>query len=239
MLVASPERISQDFLTMRHQGRCQGILCSADCEAEDIWWYQVDIWWYQGALCSAARSCICHFHLQAPASPLGTPHISPGCLRALQPGKSEQGKFPRDFWAMTPRLIITLAEVAAVVQTCLLTRDSEWKCQNRGMAWSEELLLEVFISMKASLKNISGGARETTAVSNPACCLCGRDSLWGPQKWQCCSRDSSHIVCGQPWAKWVSPGSGDVSHELFGACLAEAAFIWQPPSCSEHRKTEP
>lgn len=143
MLVASPERISQHFLTMRHSGRCQGILCSADCEAEGIWWYQGDIWWYQGALCSAARSCICRFHLQAPSSLLGTPHISPGCLRALQPGKSEQGNFPRDFWAMTPRLIITLAEVAAVVQTCPLTRDSEWKCQNRGMAWREDTKLGV------------------------------------------------------------------------------------------------
>lgn len=143
MLVASPERISQHFLTMRYPGRCQGSLCSADCEAEDISWYQQDIWCYQGALCNAAKSHMCHFHLQAPASLLGTPHISPGCLRALQPGKSEQGKVPRAFWAMTPRLIITLAEVAAVVQTCPLSRDSEWKCQSRGMASSKDAKLGV------------------------------------------------------------------------------------------------
>lgn len=112
---------------------------------------------------------------------------------------------------------------------------------------SWELLSELlFISFRASLKNISEGARETPAASDPACRpakaapgpaggdgwqhLQGWDCLWGPQRRRCHGRESSRAVCGHPQVKWVSLGTGDASREPFGACLAEAVFTWQPPS---------
>lgn len=115
---------------------------------------------------------------------------------------------------------------------------------------SWELLPELFISLRASLKNFSEGARETPSASDPACspqrqhqplpgapAACrGWDHPWAPRRWQCRGKESSHAVCGRPW---VSPGTGDVSCEPFGSRLAEAAFAWQPPSCSERRRTQP
>lgn len=121
---------------------------------------------------------------------------------------------------------------------------------------SWELLSELFISLRASLKNISEGAREILAASDPACspqkqrqpllagtrspaARKGWDDLRDPQREQFHGRKSSHAVCGCPRVKWVSPGTGDVPQAPFGACLAEVAFSWQPHSCSERRGTEP
>lgn len=116
---------------------------------------------------------------------------------------------------------------------------------------SWELLSELFISLRASLKNISEGARATPAASDPSC---------SPQRQRQppragmaaahqeprltrlslgCPWCGTHAVCGCLWVKWVNPGTGDVSCEPFGACLAEGAFTWQPPSCSECRGTQP
>lgn len=75
------------------------------------------------------------------------------------------------------------------------------------------------------------------AIAPGASSACrGQDHLWGPQGQQCHGRKSSYAVCG---CLWVGCGTSDVSCELFRVCFAEEAFTGQPPSCLEHKETQP
>lgn len=202
-LTASHERISQNYLPIRHGERCQSV-------QKMVYGTRELFPMHQGLTSS--------FPPQVPASLLGMSHIISYTVTRV----SWAGKVSQRLLGCDARSHNCLGRSRHSCSNLPSTHESEWKCWSHGMAWSKDAKLGVafrdsyFLEGKSELVSVRELERESSslracfqptraALGSPAGVAGnGTSSLhclqgMGPSLGQCHGRKNSHAVCGCPW----------------------------------------